>query len=260
MVFKFDFLNYLLAFLLLLHRSNGGDEDRRRLSSLNKAAAVVAVESRMQTAQRYTTVPITTTTTSSRRLMDSSDLKLEYCDQCDIYLGGLFPVHAPKYVRNTRTSSTAVRRPTTSSPLATVAASTGEDLSVDYMDYAPPPPSFGYNNNREQHRDEFRTEMTTNGLVSTTLSVTPPSSPVISTTLVNMVTLSEDAKSSLFFLNDINCGEVGYSEILFINKEETIRFILLDIEGSIYFFCLGRYGLSLGGGIIYIRYDFLTCI
>ncbi len=37
---------------------------------------------------------------STKKLMDSSDLKLEYCNKCDIYLGGLFPVHAPKYVRN----------------------------------------------------------------------------------------------------------------------------------------------------------------
>ena len=30
---------------------------------------------------------------------DSSSLKLEFCVDCDIFIGGLFPVHAPKYIR-----------------------------------------------------------------------------------------------------------------------------------------------------------------
>ena len=38
--------------------------------------------------------------TNQKVTADSSDLKLEVCENCHIYLGGLFPVHAPKYVRD----------------------------------------------------------------------------------------------------------------------------------------------------------------
>ena len=37
--------------------------------------------------------------TTTKIVVDSSNLKLEFCDNCDIYLGGLFPIHAPKYQR-----------------------------------------------------------------------------------------------------------------------------------------------------------------
>jgi hypothetical protein len=37
--------------------------------------------------------------TTKKVITDSSNLKLEYCNECDLYLGGLFPVHAPKYMR-----------------------------------------------------------------------------------------------------------------------------------------------------------------
>ncbi len=37
--------------------------------------------------------------TTKKVITDSSNLKLEYCNDCDLYLGGLFPVHAPKYMR-----------------------------------------------------------------------------------------------------------------------------------------------------------------
>nr|QVK45749.1 G protein-coupled receptor [Proales similis] len=30
---------------------------------------------------------------------DTSKLQVDYCESCDIYIGGLFPVHAPKYMR-----------------------------------------------------------------------------------------------------------------------------------------------------------------
>ena len=39
--------------------------------------------------------------TTKKIITDSSNLKLEYCNDCDLYLGGLFPVHAPKYMRQT---------------------------------------------------------------------------------------------------------------------------------------------------------------
>ncbi len=34
--------------------------------------------------------------------IDTSNLKLEYCNDCDLFFGGLFPIHAPKYVRQTK--------------------------------------------------------------------------------------------------------------------------------------------------------------
>lgn len=39
--------------------------------------------------------------------MDSSNLKLEYCENCDLYLGGLFPIHAPKYMRQAQSINLA---------------------------------------------------------------------------------------------------------------------------------------------------------
>lgn len=39
------------------------------------------------------------------KLFDSSNLKLEFCTNCDLYLGGLFPIHAPKYAREQKSKS-----------------------------------------------------------------------------------------------------------------------------------------------------------
>lgn len=35
------------------------------------------------------------------KVLDSPNLRLEFCDDCHLFLGGLFPVHAPKYARQT---------------------------------------------------------------------------------------------------------------------------------------------------------------
>ena len=43
---------------------------------------------------------------TKRYVKDSSNLELDYCNNCDIYLGGLFPVHAPKYMRQTSENAT----------------------------------------------------------------------------------------------------------------------------------------------------------
>lgn len=37
--------------------------------------------------------------------MDSSNLKLEFCNECDLYIGGLFPIHAPKYEREIKSKA-----------------------------------------------------------------------------------------------------------------------------------------------------------
>ena len=42
---------------------------------------------------------------NSVNLIDSSNLKLEFCGDCDLFLGGLFPVHAPKYERQTKSKT-----------------------------------------------------------------------------------------------------------------------------------------------------------
>ena len=39
---------------------------------------------------------------------DTSNLELDFCNNCDIYLGGLFPVHAPKYMRQTPENVTQI--------------------------------------------------------------------------------------------------------------------------------------------------------
>jgi hypothetical protein len=43
---------------------------------------------------------ISAVSTSEKKLVDSSNLKLEICNDCFIFFGGLFPVHAPKYIRD----------------------------------------------------------------------------------------------------------------------------------------------------------------
>ena len=39
---------------------------------------------------------------------DSSQLKIEFCEECDFFLGGLFPIHAPKYFRHRSSSSPSI--------------------------------------------------------------------------------------------------------------------------------------------------------
>jgi len=39
---------------------------------------------------------------STSLLVDTSNLKLEYCNDCNLFFGGLFPIHAPKYERQTK--------------------------------------------------------------------------------------------------------------------------------------------------------------
>lgn len=39
--------------------------------------------------------------TQKVKVLDSPNLRLEFCDDCHLFLGGLFPVHAPKYARQT---------------------------------------------------------------------------------------------------------------------------------------------------------------
>jgi hypothetical protein len=44
-------------------------------------------------------------TNVGQNLMDSSNVKLEFCKDCDLFLGGLFPIHAPKYERETKSKT-----------------------------------------------------------------------------------------------------------------------------------------------------------
>ncbi len=41
---------------------------------------------------------------TKQQIIDTSNLLLHYCENCDLYLGGLFPIHAPKYARDLRVS------------------------------------------------------------------------------------------------------------------------------------------------------------
>ena len=43
--------------------------------------------------------------TNDAILIDSSNVKLEFCRDCDLFLGGLFPIHAPKYERETKSKT-----------------------------------------------------------------------------------------------------------------------------------------------------------
>ena len=56
---------------------------------------------------------------TKRNLKDSSNLELDYCSNCDMYIGGLFPVHAPKYMRQTaeNVTNTNINNNSTSIPL-----------------------------------------------------------------------------------------------------------------------------------------------
>lgn len=54
-------------------------------------------------ANKYSSVIAASTSSDGKKIMDSPNLRLEFCDSCDLFLGGLFPVHAPKYARQTVT-------------------------------------------------------------------------------------------------------------------------------------------------------------
>lgn len=70
--------------------------------TLVSCTLVAFLASRVQSALLSSKSPPGSTT---KKIMDSSNLRLEYCDSCDIFLGGLFPVHAPQYQRQTQSAA-----------------------------------------------------------------------------------------------------------------------------------------------------------
>jgi hypothetical protein len=58
------------------------------------AAAAAAVSS-------YSSSSSSSASAQKVKVLDSPNLRLEFCDECHLFLGGLFPVHAPKYARQT---------------------------------------------------------------------------------------------------------------------------------------------------------------
>jgi hypothetical protein len=127
--------------------------------------------------------------TTAKKLMDSSDLKLEFCDKCDIYLGGLFPVHAPKYVRNKRKSTTTTTPPSLNTRLSSGGG--GGGLNSD-----------SYLNNEVDN--DYVIYHTTSDMADGSITTATPVPFPSTTAPLNF----DDFNDSLFFLNDINCGEV----------------------------------------------------
>jgi hypothetical protein len=140
---------------------------------------------------------------AAKKLTDSSDLKLEFCDECDIYLGGLFPVHAPKYVRNKRKSTTTTVEPPPPPPQPSTSTvretlvNLNSEIDNDYVIY---------------HRtsDALASAETSTATTRLSSSTTPVDggAPVPSTTVGFNFDTIDDFQDNLFYLNDINCGEV----------------------------------------------------
>lgn len=140
------------------------------VSSSSGNIRLLKQHSRVEPPQYTSSLPFAST--QPKKLIDSSNLKLEFCENCDIFLGGLFPVHAPKYVKTNSAMTTPSMTTSTSTEGPTFMAETNSESAL--LDY----------------------DLNTIGKNPLSTTIPPPPS----TTMLNI--------EELPYLADINCGEV----------------------------------------------------
>ena len=94
----FYFLNanlYLLCSGKKAHFISTNNNNVNKGPQLHSLLSEITAQEQLQRAKRY-------------KSKDTSNLELDFCNNCDIYLGGLFPVHAPKYMRQTSENVTQI--------------------------------------------------------------------------------------------------------------------------------------------------------
>lgn len=91
----------LLASFSLIKHANATKLNNNNL--INKHRPASSKESPETSLYNTNSIQVRTTKkiATTKKYMDSSHLKVDFCNDCDIYLGGLFPIHAPKYQKHT---------------------------------------------------------------------------------------------------------------------------------------------------------------